>query len=392
MNTRPAIESSSNPVVLSASFNQDASCFSVGLDTGFCIFNSDPCQLRVARDFNAGIGAAQMLGRANFIALVGGGKQPKFSQNKVVVWDDAKEKPAFQIPVVTSVRSVKLSRSHVVVVLSSSVRVYRFQSPPELTAVFETAPNPDGLCCLTSKFLVFPGRTPGQVQKVELPTGSVSIIPAHASSLRALDVSSDGTLLATASSTGTLVRIFSTGNCAKLAELRRGVDHASIYSVSFSPSGQLLAVTSDKSTLHIFDVPHLNKPPRAESPNVSPSRRLTSMGGGSPTLTDADVSQKWGILGKIPLMPRVFSDIYSFASVRFEIGEEPLYAGANPMVINGDSGFQPPKGIIGWTSDEVIIVIGAGRDARWEKFVLAEGEDGRRYCVRDGWKRYLSAS
>lgn len=119
----------------------------------------------------------------------------------MVVWDDAKEKPAFQIPVVTSVRSVKLSRSHVVLVLSSSVRVYRFQSPPELTAVFETAPNPDGLCCLTSKILVFPGRTPGQVQKVELSTGSVSIIPAHASSLRALDVSRDGTLLATASST-----------------------------------------------------------------------------------------------------------------------------------------------------------------------------------------------
>jgi len=36
MNTRPAIESSSNPVAFSASFNQDASCFSVGLDTGFC--------------------------------------------------------------------------------------------------------------------------------------------------------------------------------------------------------------------------------------------------------------------------------------------------------------------------------------------------------------------
>jgi len=189
-----------------------------------------------------------------------------------------------------------------------------------------------------------------------------------------------------------LVRIFSTGNCAKLAELRRGVDHASIYSVSFSPSGQLLAVTSDKSTLHIFDVPHPNKPPRAESPNVSPNRRLTSMSGGSPTLTDADVSQKWGILGKIPLMPRVFSDIYSFASVRFEIGEESFYAGATPMVINGDSGFQAPKGIIGWTSDEVIIIIGAGRDARWEKFVITEGEDGRRYCVRDGWKRYLGAS
>ena len=34
-------------------------------------------------DFNAGIAIAEMLGRANYIALVGGGKQPKFPQNKV---------------------------------------------------------------------------------------------------------------------------------------------------------------------------------------------------------------------------------------------------------------------------------------------------------------------
>jgi WD repeat-containing protein 45 len=39
-------------------------------------------------DFNAGIGAAEMLGKANFIALIGGGKQPKFPQNKVSqMWD-----------------------------------------------------------------------------------------------------------------------------------------------------------------------------------------------------------------------------------------------------------------------------------------------------------------
>jgi hypothetical protein len=38
--------------------------------------------LRVV-DFNAGLGAVQMLGKSNFVALIGGGKNPKFPQNKV---------------------------------------------------------------------------------------------------------------------------------------------------------------------------------------------------------------------------------------------------------------------------------------------------------------------
>jgi len=91
-------------------------------------------------------------------------------------------------------------------------------------------------------------------------------------------------------------------------------------------------------------------------------------------------------------MPRVFSDVYSFASHHFEIGDEPLYGGASPLNSPDVEGVRPSKGIIGWTSDHSIIVIGAGRDGRWEKFIIAEGEDGKRYCIREGWKRYLGSN
>lgn len=107
---------------------------------------------------------------------------------------------------------------------------------------------------------------------------------------------------------------------------------------------------------------------------------------------DIDTSQKWGVLGRIPLLPRVFSDVYSIASAHFEIGDELLYGGSSPLNSPDIGGFRPPKGIIGWMSDHSLAVIGAGRDGRWEKFMIAEGEDGKRHCFREGWKRYLGAS
>ncbi|RYO95622.1 hypothetical protein DL764_007644 [Monosporascus ibericus] len=236
MNTRPPIEAPNEPVVLSVSFNNDSSRFAVGLDSGFGIFQSSTCELQASKDFGGGLGLVQMMGNANYLALAGGGRSPKFPSNKVIIWDDSKGKVALEISTLTSVRGVQLSKTRVVVVLHNSVRVYAFEKQPKPLAVYETADNSQGLCCLTDRHLVFPGRTSGQVQVVHLANGSVTIIPAHNSSLRALQLSSDGELLATASEKGTLIRIFSTNSGAKIAERRRGAEAATVYSMRFSPS------------------------------------------------------------------------------------------------------------------------------------------------------------
>ncbi|KAK2796512.1 Phosphatidylinositol 3,5-bisphosphate-binding protein [Emmonsiellopsis sp. PD_5] len=366
MNTRQVIDTSTGPVSHSAAFNSDISSFAVGLDSGFCIFNSEPCELKVSRDFNAGIGVVEMLGQANYLALVGGGRKPMFPQNKLIIWDDAKQSAVITLEFRTSVLRVRLSKSRIVVALHNSIYIFAFSIPPKKLSVFETADNPHGLVCLGTKLLAFPGRSPGQVQLVELETGNVSIIPAHSSPLRAIDLSPNGEVLATAGETGTLIRVFATTNCARMAELRRGVDYAQIFSLAISPSNTLLAVTSDKSTLHIFDLPH--------------------SGNSSPPLGGAN--QKWGILGKLPLLPRMFSDIYSFASAPFEIGDEgPL--GSTYLPPLGAAFGRPSKGVIGWTGETSLLVISAGKEGRWERFVIGQAHDGKRFCVREGWKRFL---
>ncbi|KAL4925735.1 phosphatidylinositol-3,5-bisphosphate binding protein HSV2 [Aspergillus undulatus] len=370
MNTRQIIDDSQGPFSRSATFNSDNSCFSVGLEDGFCIFSSNPCELRMSRSFNAGIGLAAMVGQSNYLALVGGGRRPRYPQNKLVIWDDVKQKAAITLEFSTSVLGVRLSKSRIVVALLNSIEVWAFSRPPERLFIFETTDNPLGLACLGQKLLAFPGRSPGQVQIVELETGNVSIIPAHSTPLRAMTLSPDGEVLATASEAGTLIRVFATSNCVRMAELRRGVDHAIVFALAISPSNNLLAVTSDKSTLHVFDLPH---------PRNSAYRNQQA------SFSDEGVNRKWGVLGKIPLLPRVFSDVYSFASAHFEMGED----GLGPLPPLGSALGRPPKGVIGWTDNDTMVVVGAGSDGRWEKFVLREGEEGKRYCIREGWKRYL---
>ena len=311
---------------------------------------------------------------------------------QIIIWNDQKQKASFDnLEFKTAVLQVRISRSYIIAVLHNSVHVYKFSTPPTKTAVFETADNPLGLCGLGSKIVAFPGRSHGKIQLVELESGNVSIIPAHSSALRAMDLSSDGELLATASETGTLIRVFSTANCARVAELRRGVDPAFIFSISISPSSTMLAVTSDKSTLHVFDLPprqnsRTSWPPRqrSQSPVTSPSEEPTA-------------NQKWGILSKLPLLPRVFSDIYSFASTHFEMGDDPTGPHASSLSrlpALGSLPSRPQKGVIGWVDDETLLVVGAGRDSRWERFIVGvrpDHEDGGRQVWRDGWKRYLGS-
>ncbi|KAL9598012.1 MAG: hypothetical protein Q9219_004768 [cf. Caloplaca sp. 3 TL-2023] len=337
-----------------------------------------------------------MLGRANYVALVGGGKNPKFPTNKVIIWDDAKQLAVVTLEFRSQVFQARLSRSQILVALLNSVSLYAFSSPPKKVSSFETADNPSGLCCLGSKIVAFPGRTPGQVQIVEIGTGNVSIIPAHGSPLKAMTLSPNGEILATASETGTLIRLFSTANCTRLSELRRGVDPAAILSLAISPSNTLLAVTSDKATLHLFDLPHSN---HHNSTTASRAFRSSSPYSNSshdgPDVSTTTNRTKWGILGSIPLLPRLFSDSYSFASTPIAIDDDPhaaLRGTAKPPVpIQGIPGGKAKKGVLGWLDDWTLVVVGAGRDGRWEKFVLGQGEDGRRWVGRQGWKRYLGS-
>lgn len=170
------------------------------------------------------------------------------------------------------------------------------------------------------------------------------------------------------------------------------MDPAAICDLCFSPSGCLLACTSDKGTLHIFDVPHPNKhnetAVRATTPVASGSG--SSRPGSSSDAAAGEGKGKWGWLSQVPGLPRVFSDTYSFTSIPFSTGEEPAGTWAELSEYATLGTTKPQKGVIGWYEEESLVVVGAGVDARWEKYQLGRDDNGKRFIGRVGWKRYYN--
>ena len=79
-------------------------------------------------------------------------------------------------------------------------------------------------------------------------------IDAHVSQINALALNHDGTLLATSSVKGQVIRIFSSETGQQIQELRRGTDQADVINLSFDPVSKYIGCTSDKGTIHIYSV------------------------------------------------------------------------------------------------------------------------------------------
>jgi hypothetical protein len=255
-------------------FNQDTSCFSISTTSDFRTFlfaqngvsEVSRRQVNLTRSDNkllttdpAPVNVCSMLFQTNYLALV-----MKENPYKVLLWDDSLKQPPHEIWSRFEVLNVVLRRDVFCVVSEFKIYVYQFGGSFQVLLHLETCSNPRGLCQLSPSsapkwILACPGSSQRGSLRIQigLDDSISSTIAAHNNAVAAIGINSYGTMVASASEHGTVVKIFNTSDGKLMYELRRGTIGTQISTINFRTDNKYIVVGSSNPTVHIFrlDVP-----------------------------------------------------------------------------------------------------------------------------------------
>lgn len=282
-----SVTSSSAVNVNYITFNQNQTLLALGLPNGYKIFLLQPFGACYHHN-TPSVGIISLLYTTSLVALVSLGDEPGQLPRKLKIINTSRQSTICDLIFPSTILQVKLSKQNLVVLLEEQIYIYDI-STMKLLHTIETSPNLNGLCTISDTgLLAYPSppktithdsllvtgiNTNGGSNSVQNNIQSVSnspnrvgdviifnlatlqpmlVIEAHKSSLAAITLSSDGSLLATASDKGTIVRVFAVDSGVKLYQFRRGTYPTKIYSIAFSPNNKYVLATSSSETVHIF--------------------------------------------------------------------------------------------------------------------------------------------
>mmetsp|Transcript_8422 Transcript_8422/g.22492 ORF Transcript_8422/g.22492 Transcript_8422/m.22492 type:complete len:391 (+) Transcript_8422:92-1264(+) len=253
-----------NAEVLSVSFNQDNSCICLGTHSlGIVIYCIDSHSCVHAHNVGGSVSLGQMAFRTSLLAFVGSGAQPSLTPRKLIIANTSEGHVLQEFSYTTQVLAVHISKQRLVAVLHSRAFVYELHTL-DLLRTIDTPANPLGTSCLScslegGSMLALPFHPAcGTLRVYNLMKNGGDVlaeVEAHKTQLAVLAWSSCATLLASASTKGTVIRVHRLPQGTKAFTFRRGTYPAAIYDLAFSPEGHepsLLCASSSHGTIHVF--------------------------------------------------------------------------------------------------------------------------------------------
>ena len=131
--------------LLFAGFNQDNQCFSVGINKGFRIYNTNKFSLKFERLLNMEIAMVIMLYRTNLLALVGSDNNMNNKRNKLIIWEDIQKNALSEFKFNQNIMNVKLRKDKIFVVCRDKIYVFNLSTFKNMDTL-ETGDNSSKFC------------------------------------------------------------------------------------------------------------------------------------------------------------------------------------------------------------------------------------------------------
>lgn len=240
----------------------------VSLSNGFAVFTVSPVLKKRYHRFFEGqkVGNAVTLHDSSIIVCCGVEGQKSFSETTLCVFDESIGRAVLELGCSEPIHRVFMLPHMFAMSAKSEVRVYTFD-PPILHSQYRTCVNEFGPCDFvrsgeTGFVVAMTGRQPGTLRIVrgEPCDCQDRSIEAHSRPISFIKFNNNGTLVATCSSLGTVIKLFNTMSGECVGQYRRGTLGAEIASIAFSNENEWLAVASSKGTVHVFSISSASSP------------------------------------------------------------------------------------------------------------------------------------
>ncbi|EFO85485.1 hypothetical protein CRE_23034 [Caenorhabditis remanei] len=175
-----------------------------------------------------------------------------------------------------SILTVRINRQRIITCFEDCIQIYNLSDMKLIHTIIDTPMNKLGIVDLTSNtgnaFIAYPGSTDtGAVYIFDaINLKSVNTFVAHEGTLACLQFNQEGNMIATASTKGTVIRVYSVPDGNRLYEFRRGVSrYVTIQSLCFSSDSKFLAACSNVETIHVFKLEKAEEKIQPEATNES---------------------------------------------------------------------------------------------------------------------------
>lgn len=200
------------------------------------------------------------------MALVGGGRFPFEWSSKVVIYDEILQKRITTISFnKAEVKGIHITKKYLIVALESTTYIYLVNENFVPLTKIDTAINNKGIFSLVQindEYLIAVPYQKDDSQRLE---GNIliknldkldqtQVIKAHNHPIINITFNHSGSLLATASRQGTLIKIWETATGQCITMIRRGYDICTIHQLAFDATDNWIVCINDQKAIGIFSL------------------------------------------------------------------------------------------------------------------------------------------